>query len=472
RQAHWAFEEKSHDENSAVRALWHGKLFQHLLLFTLIVTFNSNVLADESGHPSNAEIKAITLIEKSNTVVHAEFSIQMKPNQLSYRIDELSTGIIPDSIKIIPVDKTAPQIIEQTLTKKSFDPNHGQRYPILKLGMADKIANDSAVVALTKSLQSPGLHLKSPSLYLKFSESRKEKQKFLLTYQVTNVTWQSNIDMQINHNRVDISSWVSIDNSSNLDFENVKVMLIENTAPPTKQNSQDFSAIGRFISNRAYQNQPMPAWVKVYAHKISETVSIPSFSQTKALLYQYTDIPIKFQLVYEGMIRDKQYFSQNDRYQRSNSAFNQRSQKKVWQVMQVLLQNKKNILHPLPASKLRIYDANNILISTQYLGRVRQGEQLELDVNPENELLARRTQLTFDVIERDRVIEETYKIDLKNSTNQAYEILVREYLDRSSVVSIVDATHKYSIKNNILNYLVEIKAGSAISITYTARYTW
>lgn len=188
--------------------------------------------------------------------------------------------------------------------------------------------------------------------------------------------------------------------------------------------------------------------------------------------YRYTDIPIKFKLVYEGMIRDANYLSQQERYQRSNQGFNQRSQEKVWQMMQVVLQDKKNIRHPLPSSKLRLYDTNNILISTQYLDRVQEGESFEIMIKPETVLLARRTQLAFDVIERDKVVEETYKIDLKNPAQQSYTVLVREYLDRSSAVKIVDSTHKHSLKDNILSYLVEIKPGSAMSITYTARYTW
>jgi len=444
-------------------------LFQGLPVLFTLATANGKVPAGETASTITATItatiKAITLIEKSDTVIHGEFVIDMQQSQLHYHLKNLPSGIIANTIKVTPTDKQSPQIIQQTLISMPVNPSLPQHDPILTDSTLQK-------KALTTTITMPYANATSPGLRLQFTRADQQRHHFSLTFQVANVTWQTNTDMNIGNTHGDISTWVSIHNASNAGFNNVKVTLIENTDLPSGQDPLEFAQMGRLAGNHIYQNRPTPAWVKIHARQIPAPVSIPAFGQTKALLYNDTAVTIKRQLIYEGMIRDQQYRNQSNAYQRTSSSYNQRSQNEVWQVIQVLLPANKLKPKPLPSTKLRVYDKRNHLISTQYLARVLPGEPVEVFLNPEKALVANRTQLSFEVVEQDKIVEETYKIDLKNMTDNIYTVMVREYLDRSATVSVVNSTQPPTINGNRLDYLVKVKPGKAVSITYTARYSW
>ncbi|MFW2439228.1 MAG: hypothetical protein ACN4GR_07640 [Arenicellales bacterium] len=412
--------------------------------------------ASEAPIRNTLTIKAITLIEKSVPAIHAEFSIQMSPGQRRYDIYDLPIGIVADSIKITPVDKQSPQINSQTLLPSN------QKNPALHKRAVVNPRNSKAMI----SAQNQG-HV----LSINFANADNNTHRFLLSFQLSTITWQVDSDISIDGISADVTYWVSIDNASNVDLDNVNVTLIENTGLPSTQDPHEFARIGRFAGSRLYQNQNLPAWVKIYAHRVPDSVSIPSFSQTRALLYKFTNIAVKPVLIYEGMIRDQQYLSQHERSKR-NKTYSQRSQTTVWEVMQLALSMYKDIKHPLPSAKWHIYNNDNHLIGTQYMQRMPPDNDIDLFIKPENELIASRKQLSFDEVERDKVMEETYKIDLKNPSAKRYTVVVREYLDRSADRSILSSSQEYTLKDNRLSFLTNVKPESATSITYTVRYKW
>ena len=412
--------------------------------------------ADETPISNTLTIKERITGISVRIAIHAEFSIQMSPGQHRYDIYDLPIGIVADSIKITAVGKQSPQITSQTLLQAN------QMRPVQQNRTVINQQNNKAII--TKQNHGHGLRIT-------FANADSNTHRFLLSFQLSTITWQVNSDISINGSSADVTYWVSVDNASNIDLENVNVALIENTGLPSAQDPHEFATIGRFAGNRLYRNQSLPAWVKIYAHRVPNLASIPSHSQTRALLYQYTNIAVKPVLTYEGMIRDKQYLNQQGRSQR-NKTYNQRSQTAVWEVIQLALSKHKNIQHPLPAAKWHIYNNDNLLTGTQYLPRMPPGQDIDLLIKPENELIASRKQLSFDEVERDKVIEETYKIDIKNPSANHYSILVREYLDRSTNRSIITASKKYTLKDNRLSFLTRLAPGSASSITYTVRYKW
>ncbi len=131
---------------------------------------------------------------------------------------------------------------------------------------------------------------------------------------------------------------------------------------------------------------------------------------------------------------------------------------------------------PLPAGKIRINKGDDEgslqFIGEDTLGHTPKDETLTLYVGNAFDVVGERVQTDVRRI-ADRVIEESYKIKIRNHKRESVTVKAVEHLDRYTDWEIVRATAKYEKKDaRTVEFPLQISAGKEAILEYTVRYKW
>ncbi|MDB6078683.1 MAG: hypothetical protein JWO82_2430, partial [Akkermansiaceae bacterium] len=133
---------------------------------------------------------------------------------------------------------------------------------------------------------------------------------------------------------------------------------------------------------------------------------------------------------------------------------------------------------PLPAGRFRFYradaqDGNLEFVGENNISHTPKNETLSLYTGNAFDLVGGRRIANFASSERERTVDETIEITVKNHSKDAKEILVREHLWRWSNWEIRKASDPFEKKDaQKIEFTVKLGPDEEKKITYTAHYSW
>lgn len=220
-----------------------------------------------------------------------------------------------------------------------------------------------------------------PTLLAKIYSPQAEVQELLLAYLTNGISWKSNYVALIkNLNVLDLTNWVTINNNSGVDYDNVKIQLVAgevnqeyNTMPLRAMKMETFAMADAMAVNAMPAKGSTVEQISAYQlYTLPNRTDIKNNQNKQMNLFEKNNV--KYQK--EGRISSPLYF---------NNAYRAEFEKKHPQIYYIINNNEDSGLNiPLPMGTVRFYenDSNNNLqfIGERRIDNTAKGEKLELQL--------------------------------------------------------------------------------------------
>ena len=202
-----------------------------------------------------------------------------------------------------------------------------------------------------------------------------------------------------------------------------------------------------------------PVTVRDQQTKQIEFVAAPEVDAEKVFVYEASP---PFSPRYGAAITDPDYGVRTD--------------KKVQVRLEFANREERGLGLPLPQGTIRVYkedvDGGAELVGEDSIDHTAKDEEISLYLGNAFDIVGERVQTRFRQL-ADRVIEESYKITLRNHKTEDVSVRVIEHLFRSRDAVIVASSAEYEMLDaSTIQYEVEAKADGEAEVEYTVRYRW
>ncbi|HEX6505656.1 MAG TPA: hypothetical protein VF011_20610 [Terriglobales bacterium] len=280
-------------------------------------------------------------------------------------------------------------------------------------------------------------------------------------------------------NLVDLVGWITMQNHSGKTFENAlikllagdvnkiqppvgggiyraeaKAMAADMAAPPVREKSFDEFHLYTLERSTTLHDEETKQVEFVHAADI--------YSQ-RLYIYDGANLPVYGYYGGEQAVQDANYGTQ--------------SNPKVW-VMQEFKNSQANHLGmPLPKGRLRFYrrdtDGRLEFIGENSIDHTPKDETVRVYTGNAFDVTGERKRTSFHVDSRQRWIDESFEIRVRNHKKQPAQLRIVEHLYRWSNWEIQDKSTTYTKKDaQTVEFPVTVAADGEQVVTYTVHYSW
>lgn len=378
------------------------------------------------------DTRSVPLTQGLNTISFAGISAKIQPEtalisgngisvlEQNFNFDLLSRNSLLKKFlgKEIQVIKTNPATgAEKIETATVLSVEKGT---ILKIG--NKIETDYSGRLIFPNV--PKNLREKPTLTMDINSKNAGKQDLQLTYMTNGLTWRADYVAKMNktEDRIDLSGWVTLTNTSGADYENADLQFIagevhrvrNSFARPQMMRAKVNAAAGYVEEAAAMKEESL---MDYHLYSLGRKSSILS-NQTKqlALLSAY-NVPAKKEYRFDGLI---------NAYSSAKIISNRHAEVKL-----VFMNDKKsNMGMPIPEGTIRVYKADS-------KDRIFFVGEDRVSHTPENEKITLKLGDAFDVTaegkETERVThsktswEASYELTFKNATENEATVEYTQY---------------------------------------------
>ena len=302
--------------------------------------------------------------------------------------------------------------------------------------------------------QLPGGLRTRPTLVWSLIGEKAGKRSAELSYLTRGMTWHAEYVAVTGEktDKLELSSWVSIENRSGATYENAKLKLM---AGDVRLVPEGVPTDGRRLVAMAEMAQKAPpsfeekAFFEYHLYTLTRPATLKDRQTKQISLFEPTSVSARREYVYDG-------------------------QKGADQVMvNLVFKNEKEagLGLPLPAGKVRVYqrdeDGSLEFVGEDRIEHTPEDEEVRLVVGSAFDLVAER-EMTDSKRLADRVREESYRINLRNHKKEGVQVTVVERIWGDW--EILENSHSYEKKNaTTIEFKVPVEAGKETIITYRVR---
>jgi hypothetical protein len=329
----------------------------------------------------------------------------------------------------------------------------------------------------------PGGLITRPTLVWDIATHKPGDHRARVTYQTGGVTWWADYNLTYadgrdpNNGTLDVGAWVSIINQSGASYSNAKLKLIAGDVhraqpSPTAGRALMAARAADMAEEKGFQEK---SFFEFHLYTLGRRTTLPNNSTKQIELFeQARQVPAKKILVYYGLVAEP-YLYPSPVVDRN---FAPQSNKKVDVYVEFKNDEKYGLGVPLPAGRIRVSKLDADDQSLEFIG-----EDI-IDHTPKNETVRVKLGSAFDVVgERKQVdfainttakwMEEEIEIKLRNHTESAITVLVKENLYRWTNWEIKHATQDYQKEDaRTIYFPVAVAKDGEATVRYRVRYTW
>ncbi|HKJ80877.1 MAG TPA: DUF4139 domain-containing protein [Ignavibacteriaceae bacterium] len=286
------------------------------------------------------------------------------------------------------------------------------------------------------------------------------KQDVEISYQTSGMNWHAEYVVVLNKDdsKLDLNSWVSIENNSGTTFRNAKLKLVAGDLNLVKNQNQNV------------YNSP-----ELYLRK--NEMSGDQFQEKSFFEYHIYNLKRPTTLAQNETKQISLFEAQNIRvhkkYLYSNNYRSRTGQQKVAVIVEFENSKENSLGVPMPKGKIRVYKSDgesNEFIGEDMIDHTPKMEKIKLKIGDAFDILAEETQTDHKKIS-DKVFEDTYKITLKNRKEENVVVQVDRRLGLNWEILKSSLPFKKDDAQNI-SFQVPVKKNSETELTYTVRYSY
>lgn len=300
-----------------------------------------------------------------------------------------------------------------------------------------------------------------PTLVWNVNTKKTGKQDVEVTYQTGGISWHAEYVALLNKEdkKMDLNSWVSVDNNSGATYTNAKLKLVAgdvNIVQPgrkklAKNEGVDYSLID-VQGAKPFQER---SFFEYHIYDLQRPTTLAQNETKQISLFEASNIQVNKKYLYTA----GQYYGEQT--------------KKVDVIVEFENKEQNNLGMPMPKGKVRLYksDGESVeFIGEDWIDHTPKNEKVKLKIGEAFDVVAEEAQTDNKQITK-KIREESYKITIKNRKDENIVVDVERNL--GLYWEIVNTSIDYEKKNSqTILYKLPVKKDSEAVITFTVRYTY
>jgi hypothetical protein len=303
-----------------------------------------------------------------------------------------------------------------------------------------------------------------PTLVWTVKSKSSGNQNIEISYQTGGLSWHAEYVAVLNKddNKLDLNSWVSIDNKSGATYKNATLKLVAgdiNLVRNQRQNQYAPSQVMAMQKAVQPQFQEKP-FFEYHIYNLQRPTTIADNETKQISLFEASDITAA----------KKYYYHSGNTYYGS---FNPVQNDKVDVILEFNNSEKNNLGMPMPKGIVRVYksDGNSLeFVGENQIDHTPKDENINLKIGEAFDILADEVQKENTKI-ADNVYEQSYEITLKNRKDEDVTVEVDRTL--GNYWKILSSSLPYEKKDaqNIV-FKAPVKKNSETKLTFKVRYSY
>lgn len=304
-----------------------------------------------------------------------------------------------------------------------------------------------------------------PTLVWTVNSKSSGKQNVEVSYQTSGMNWHAEYVAVLNQNdtKLDLNSWVSIENNSGAAYKNATLKLVAgdvNLITPQRQPMYGYTDEMRMEKSSVAPQFQEKEFFEYHIYNLQRPTTLAQNETKQISLFEAANVKATKKFLY-----------------RSGSSYsyygNASSQGKVAVIVEFENKEEYNLGVPMPKGKVRVYksDGETIeFIGEDMIDHTPIKEKVKLRIGDAFDVVAEEVQTENKKI-TDRVYEQAYEIKLKNRKKE--DIIVEVERGLGLYWEILSSSINYEKKDsqNII-FKVPIKADSETVLKFRVRYTY
>jgi hypothetical protein len=295
-----------------------------------------------------------------------------------------------------------------------------------------------------------------PTLVWKVNSNKSGKQDVELSYQTQGMNWHAEYVAVLNEDdtKLDLNSWVSVDNNSGTTYKNAKLKLIAGDVNRVQDNRRLYKGRNQMDGVMMAESAPQFEEKEFFEYHIYNLQRLTTLAQSETKQISLFES--------QNVDANKKYFYRSTGYN---------SQGKVNVIVEFANKKEQNLGVPMPKGKVRVYKSDGE--SIEFIG-----EDL-IDHTPKNETIKLKIGDAFDVLAEERqvehkkitskVYEQVNEVKIKNRKNETVTVEVERYLGLNW--EILNSSLEYKKKNaQTVTFQVPVNKDDETVLTYKVRY--
>jgi len=300
-----------------------------------------------------------------------------------------------------------------------------------------------------------------PTLIWTVNSAKTGNQDVEVSYQTNGLNWHAEYVAVLDQSdkKIDLNSWVSIENNSGATYKDAKLKLVAgdvNMVETARGIRNDYAggAIAYKMTKAAPQFEENP-FFEYHIYDLQRPTTI-SQSETKQIsLFEASDIKINKKYVYTSNM---------------NTGSNP---KKVDVIIEFANKESNNLGMPMPKGKVRLYKADKETIEfvgEDNINHTPKDEKVKLKIGEAFDVTAEEVQTDSKQV-TNKVQEQSYKITLKNHKSENITVEVQRQLGDNW--EITESSMEYKKQDaRTVTYQVPVNKDGEATLTFTVRYTY
>ena len=300
-----------------------------------------------------------------------------------------------------------------------------------------------------------------PTLIWMVNSKSSGKQDVEVSYQTSGMNWHAEYVVVLNEDdtKLDLNSWVSVENTSGATYKNAKLKLVAGDVNLIQNNNYNQPQYDRVYAAKSMQEVDQfneKEFFEYHIYDLQRKTTIANNETKQISLFEASDVSAK-----------KKYF-----YGNSSSYYRESSQSgKVSVIVEFENSEANNLAKPMPKGKVRVYKSDGDALEFV-------GEDL-IDHTPKKEKVKLKIGEAFDIVVEDiqtenkkitnKVYEQSYEVTITNRKKEDIVIDVERMMGFNW--EVLNSSIKFEKKDSQkILFKVPVKADAKTVLKYNVRY--
>ncbi len=413
------------------------------------------------------ETREIDLDRGMNTVMIQDVAKLIDPTSVSITDLTANTHILEQNYlyDLVSKEKIYEKYIgkEITIVDKNGNTTKGT---LLSFSGDELIIQNDGGVHILKSEQVslpklPEGLITKPTLKWLLDTDRKGDHEIQLSYMTSGLNWNADYVAIVNDDdsKVDLTSWVTINNTSGASYKNAKLKLIAGEVHRVGEAGREEYMVEEAKAAPAPTQFVEEAFFEYHMYTLQRTTDVLDNQQKQVTLFEADNVSVEKEYVFDT----GWYYYYG--YSRDNN---------IKTMLSLENTEKNNMGMPLPQGKIRVYkkdfEGQLQFIGEDMIDHTPRDEKIRIYLGDAFDLVGERKQMEYDRI-GDDVVEISYEVSLRNHKDEDVTIAVIERVWGDWKVT--KSSHDWEKEDAYtIVWYVKVPKNDETILTYTIRIEW
>jgi hypothetical protein len=295
-----------------------------------------------------------------------------------------------------------------------------------------------------------------PTLVWQLNSNKSGNQDVEISYQTQGMNWHAEYVAVLNTDdtKLDLNSWVSVDNNSGTTFKNAKLKLVAGDVNRVQDNRRLYKGreqMDMVMSEAAAPQFEEKEFFEYHIYNLQRPTTLAQNETKQISLFESQNVDA-----------NKKYFYRSTGYNTNG---------KINVIVEFSNKEEQNLGVPMPKGKVRVYksDGESIeFVGEDLIDHTPKNETVKLKIGDAFDILAEEKQVNHKKI-TNRVYEQDFEVKIKNRKNEKVTVEVERYLGLNW--EILSSSLEYKKKNaQTITFQVPVKKDDETILTYKVRY--